>query len=454
MTRKLLIVDDETNLRHVLRAQLEDLGIAVAEAADGEEGARMAAEGVYDAILTDLVMPRVDGIEMMRRIRAADCRAPIVMLTAHGTVEAAVEAMKAGAFDFLMKPVHAEELASVVAKAMGQGEIEETAENRSLTTTRDDARDPIVDSGTERIISVSAAMRAIVRTLPAVAASDAPVLLTGESGTGKTLIARRIHESGRRKGGPFVAINSAAIPVGLAESELFGHERGAFTGAVARRPGRFEIAARGTLFLDEVAELEIGVQAKLLRVLEEKRFERVGGTTTLEADVRVITATHRDLDAERRAGSFRDDLFYRLNVLPIRIPPLRERAEEIAPLAERTLARVTKELGRAPVRLLPETLTALRNYDWPGNIRELQNAIERAVVFLEGNDLRPGDLPAVILETPRSTAGSLKESRQQAESDRIRDALAAENGNVTRASERLGVSRRGLQIKMKEYGLR
>ena len=443
--KKILLIEDETNLRRVMRAHLEETGWKVGEASDGISGAQAALESLYDVVLTDLVMPRLDGLGVIARLREGGFSGPVIMITAHATIEAAVAAMKAGAFDFLLKPVAAEDLVAIVRKALRHADAREAEV------------EPVSEIALESLVGSSPAMKSIIGQIPAIAASDAAVLITGESGTGKTVLARAIHDRSRRRTGPFVVVNSAAVPASLAESEFFGHERGAFTGAIARRPGRFELAAGGTIFLDEIGDLDMPLQAKILRAIEEKKFERVGGSSTIDADLRIIAATHHDLDAARKEGRFRDDLFYRLNVIPIRIPPLRERPEDIPPLVRRFLASASRALGRAEIRIDDAAMEILVQEEWPGNVRELENVIERALVFLQGEMLGIDDLPAEMRRPspgPAPRVEPLRDGRRTAEAERIREALAQTDGNVTRAAEQLRISRRGLQIKMKEYGLR
>jgi nitrogen regulation protein NR(I) len=466
--KQVLIVDDEPNLRKILAAQLSRDGYEVMLAEDGEQGLTMLRENHIDLVVTDLKMPKVDGMTLLREALRESPDLPIVMITAHGTVDTAVEALKLGAFDYLTKPFDKDEVRQVVAKALKTRALaQEEATTEPLGTTKD----PGARFG---IIGASPGLTDLYAVLERVADSPTTVLITGESGTGKELVARALHEHSTRKDKPFIKVNCAAIPKELIESELFGYERGAFTGAVSSKPGRFELANGGTLFLDEVGEIPVEMQVKLLRALQESEFERVGGIKTIHVDVRLVAATNRDLKKLIAANAFREDLFYRLNVVSIRLPALRERESDIPLLVEHFLAKFNERLKKQVVGVEPEALDILSAYGWPGNIRELENVMERSVLFCDAQKLRVEDLPGELRgsagsvappasdgngpDMPLSAEGGLKEhvkvAMSRLERDLVSRALKQTSGNVTHAARLLKISRKGLQLKMKELGLR
>ena len=450
---RVLVVDDEAGVRESLRMLLKgECEVATAEGVD--EALAAIATGPPDLILLDLVMPGRSGLELLAELQERGGAPPVVVLTATRTVATAVEAMKLGAADYVTKPFEVDALRIKVRRLLEQRALEERV---AVLSDELAERDRLGE-----LIGRSEAMRAVFRTVERVAPSSANVLVTGESGTGKELVARAIHALGPRAEGPFVPVNSAAIPASLIESELFGHERGAFTHAVARRIGRFEAAQGGTLFLDEVGELAPEVQAKLLRALQERVIERVGGNESIAVDVRIIAATHQDLAARVQAGGFRADLFYRLCVVPVEVPPLRERREDVKLLAEAFLSQAREEAGRGPRRIARSALAALERHDWPGNVRELQNAIQRAVALCEGERIELGDLPAGVVERSRTEAlhadvrqGKLgfEEAVAAFEEELIREALNRCDWNQTRAAEQLHITRRLLKLKMDRYEL-
>jgi DNA-binding NtrC family response regulator len=467
--KQVLVVDDEANLRRVLAALLARENYDVHTAENGEVALQILREHHIDLVITDLRMPRMDGMELLREVQRLDHALPVVMLTAHGTVDNAVEALKLGAQDYLTKPFDQAEIRSVVQKALKTRDLaQEDAgfDRASLTRSGPEARYGIIGSS-QRILEVYS-------VLDRVADTPTTVLITGESGTGKELIARALHENSSRKDKPFIKVNCAAIPRELIESELFGYERGAFTGAVSSKPGRFELASGGTLFLDEIGEISVEMQVKLLRVLQESEFERVGGVRTIRVDVRLVAATNRELKKEIGAGAFREDLYYRLNVVPIALPALRERVADIPLLAEFFLTKFNQRLKKQVTHVTPEALVRLCAYGWPGNIRELENVMERAVLFADGPQVREADLtpevrgtahmPGRLTPTPvdvtpvDGTSDGLKEKVKAAtsriERELIVRALDQTNNNVTHAARLLKISRKGLQLKMKELGLR
>ncbi len=452
-----LIVDDEKNMRRVIAAHLEREGFDYLEAESGERAIEVLAEESPDCVLTDLKMPGMDGMELLRHLAGTRPDTPVVMLTAHGTVQTAVEAMKVGAFDYLTKPFDKSELVAIVQKAV-----------RSRQLDRREPAAPLGDVVAESDSSPSknAQMKALYALVDRVAKSPTTVLITGESGTGKEVIARRLVERSDRASAPYIRVNCAAIPASLVESELFGHEKGAFTGAVAGKPGRFELADKGTLFLDEIGSIPLETQVKLLRAIQEQEFERVGGVRTLRVDVRLVAATNVDLREEVAAGRFREDLYYRLNVVHLRLPPLRERMEDLDALVESFVARFNRRLGRQVRGIDADVWARLRAHPWHGNIRELENTIERAVLLAEGDVIRVADLPEELASRTRATAPTaaapgdsldLKDASRDAaarvEIEMIGAALRRTGGNVTQAARLLGLSRKGLQIKMKDYGL-
>jgi DNA-binding NtrC family response regulator len=445
--RTVLIVEDEANMRRVLGALIARDGFEVAEARDGAEALDRIREGGIDAVLTDLRMPQMNGLELLGEVVRRHPEIPVVLLTAHGTVGSAVEALKHGAFDYLTKPFEPDEVRQVIRKAV-QTRALDAREARAEA-----AEDP------ERLLQgTGAALAEVRRVIERVAATSASVLISGESGTGKEVVARSLHRRGDRAAAAFVKVNCAAIPEGLLESELFGHEKGAFTGASSSKPGRFELADGGTLFLDEIGEMPLAAQPKLLRALQEGRFYRVGGTATVSVDVRLIAATNRELRREVAEGRFREDLFYRLHVVPLSLPPLRERRADIPELARFFVTRVNRRLHREISGLEPAALERLCAHDWPGNLRELENAIERAILLCEGTVIRAHEL---LPETPAdSSAGEgplrerIRRATRQIEREAILEALRLTDGNVTQAAQRLGLSRRGLQLKMKELEIK
>jgi len=439
--KKVLVVDDEAGQRDVLAGFLERRGYAVRAAPDAETALAMIDRETPDIVLMDVRMPGMGGIEGLARIAESNPSLPVILLTAYAEVRDAVEAMRRGAIDYLEKPVDLEELSTVIAEAIGEPGAQAEPE---LPPLPDD------------FVVASEGMRRVIGQANLVAPTDATVLITGESGTGKERIAELIHSRSARRDGPFVRVNCAAIPENLVESELFGHVKGAFTGADAARTGRFESAAGGTILLDEVGELPLEIQPKLLRVLEDGSFERVGESVSRSADARVIAATNRDLEREVAARRFREDLFFRLNVFRIHVPPLRERREEIAPLARAFVARRVR--GRT--RLSPAALRSLEVHDWPGNVRELANVIERAGILAAGGIILPEHLPdairargtAAAKDVPATSGAEEVVTVEEAERRAIRDALARTGGNRTKAAKLLGISRRTLLYRLKQYG--
>jgi two-component system response regulator AtoC len=444
----ILIVDDEKNTREGLsRALGRTFQVHLAESA--ERALEILSENPVDVVLSDVRMPGMDGLTLMKRVLARTPQPAFILLTAYGSIEDAVEATKLGAYDFLTKPVNLKHLNHKLDQALRSLGLER--ENKNLHEQLD------AKFGMENIIGRSAAMTAVFDTIRQVSSSRATVLIEGESGTGKELAAQAIHRLSPRMQGPFVPIHCASLNENLLESELFGHERGAFTGATERRLGRFEQADGGTLFLDEIGEIGSAVQVKLLRVLEERRFERVGGTETIDVDVRLIAATNRDLKSMVDDGEFREDLFYRLYVVALRMPPLRERRSDIALLLQEFLALFNTENGKAVEGFTPDALDLLSAYGWNGNVRELRNVVERMVVMAKGNRLTVRDLPLAVREgTGRGVqakwGGEL--SLEEAERAMIVKALKATGGNRTMAAGQLGISRRTLHRKLNEYGLR
>jgi two-component system, NtrC family, response regulator AtoC len=449
--RSVLIVEDEANMRRVLSALLERDGFRTFEAPDGGAALELLKREPVDAILTDLRMPKMNGLELLEAVRRAHPEIPVVMLTAHGTVGSAVEALKQGAFDYLTKPFDPDEIRQVMEKAV----------STRLLAARE-ARLPADEDPEPLLLGSSQALAEVKHVIERVAPTPANVLITGESGTGKEIVARSLHRASACKNGPFVKVNCAAIPEGLLESELFGYEKGAFTGAVGRKPGRFELADGGTLFLDEIGEMPLSAQPKLLRAIQEGRFYRVGGTETLHVSVRLVAATNRDLREEVRTGRFREDLFYRLHVVPIHLPPLRERPEDIPMLARLFVERFAGKLHRPVSGIDPLAMDLLRAHTWPGNIRELENAIERATLLCDGTTVMARDLPPELqAPAPRQSSSTeptplrerIRAATQRIERDAILEALRMTEGNVTRAARKLGLSRRGLQLKMKELDI-
>ena len=465
---RVLVVDDEKNITLVIQAMLERAGFPTLAYNDSAAAMQAIEDEDITTVITDLYMPGPDGMEVLKFCQKNFPHIPVVMITAYGTVESAVSALKAGAFDFITKPFDQTELLNVVQKAV------QTHRQREKEPIQiQSAPGPAGESQTAEISSIigaSAQMQEIFKVISKIAGSASTALVTGESGTGKELVAFEIHRNSPRAKKPFVKINCAAIPATLIESELFGYERGAFTGAITSKPGRFELASEGTLFLDEVAEMPLEMQVKLLRVLQEQEFERVGGVSTIHVDVRIIAATNKDLEREVASGRFREDLFYRLNVVPIHLPPLRERQDDIASLVVFFLGQFNVKLGRRITGISPDCMLALKGYPWPGNIRQLENALERMVLMTDSEVLSQADLPPEIQrigaaartlgddETDESDPANFKDivrkRTQDLEKTLIEKALEETEGNITRTAERLGLSRKGLQLKMKELGFR
>jgi len=454
---KILVVDDEINMQVVLRAMLKKEGYEVLTAPDGREALKVlaAGRGNIDVVVTDLKMPNLDGMGLLERVMKDYPATPVIMITAHGTVATAVDALKMGAFDYITKPFEQDELKDVIFKAI---------KTRRLSDEEFVASSDEIDR--YGIIGASGPMIEIFETIKRVAPTTTTILISGETGTGKELIANAIHINSPRKNNPLIKINCAAIAENLMESELFGYERGAFTGAVVTKPGRFELAHKGTLFLDEVGELPKEMQVKLLRVIQEHAFERVGGLKTIKVDVRLITATNRNLFQDVKEGRFREDLFYRLNVLPIQLPSLRERKDDVPTLTSFFIDRFNNKLSRDISGLDDGVMELFVDYDWPGNIREMENLLERLVLMARGQTITledvPGEIKAAVYEQsllpPEKQKSQFKDfirsQTEDVEKQMIADCLDECGGNVTRAAQHLGLSRKGLQLKMIKYNLR
>ncbi|HVA64150.1 MAG TPA: sigma-54 dependent transcriptional regulator [Terriglobales bacterium] len=458
----ILLVEDKHELRLMLKTALGNEGYRVVEAADGEAAVRSLRAAQYALVLTDLKLPGASGLQVLQAAREIAPSTPIIIMTAYGSIEEAVRAMKDGAYDFIQKPLDLAHLMLLLRRAIDQQQL---LRENVLLKEEFSAR-----YGFPKIIGEHASMKRVAAALQRIAPTDTTALLLGESGTGKELFARALHQLSSRSAGSFVAINCAAIPETLVETELFGHEKGAFTGANARKLGKFELAHRGTIFLDEIGEIPLAVQSKILRVLEERSFERVGGVQTVQVDVRIVAATNRDLELATREKQFREDLYFRLSAFPITIPPLRDRGEDVLSLAEGFLAQFCREFKKPPLRLTPGVRKALRAYTWPGNVRELQNAIERAVILADGDELRAADLQLRDLrKTPLrgdqnlglpedfDWNGSLPEvverARSLVERRLLLDTLEQCRWNKQQAADRLQIPYKKLLARVQEHAL-
>jgi DNA-binding NtrC family response regulator len=445
----ILIVEDEAKMRRLLEINLGEEGYKIISAPDAETGLKLLASESVDLILTDLKLPGMSGLDLLQTVKQQHPALPVVVMTAFGTVETAVDAMKAGATDYVLKPFSLAEMRMVVRKELDVSRLRD--ENRTL-------REALGEKYSHpNIVARSPGMQAVLAMVERVAPTNSTVLLGGESGVGKDLIARAIHEKSRRAAGPFIKINSTAIPENLLESELFGYEKGAFTGATASKPGKFELADKGTLFLDEIGDVPPATQVKLLRVLQEREFERLGSTRTVKVDVRLIAATNRDLRAALEDGTFREDLYYRLNVVPIDIPPLRERKEDIPALVDLFLKRFAADSGRELTSVSPQAVNLLLGHYWPGNVRELQNIIERACALAKTSRLEPDD---IYLDSPRNRTSASGDrflpegmTLDQWEDEMIREALKRAGGNKSQAARLLGLSRNALRYRLSKIGI-
>lgn len=444
----ILIVDDDRNLLKILRDIISEIDSDIVTASNAESALSAIESQAFDLVITDLKMPGKSGMDVLAFSLKIRPSVPVIMVSAFGSVEAAVDAMKRGAYDFITKPFNPDELLQIVRKALS-----ESNKNKELVSPYyDDAK-----SFAPNIIGGTTAITQLLRTIGKVASADSSVLISGETGVGKELVARAIHLASPRRAQPFIKVNCAAIPDALLESDLFGYEKGAFTGAVVSKPGRFELANKGTIFLDEIGELPANLQAKLLAIIQDRTFERVGGVKTIRVDIRIVAATNRDLAADCRNGAFRSDLFYRLNVVPLYVPPLRDRREDVILLAKYFVNRLAAKYRRR-VEIPQEVLNTFVAYDWPGNIRELENVIERMFVLSEGaildSALLPAEMQTAIAPEPNSSFKSKTEAAtRSAEKQMIVTALNETDQNRTRAAKNLGISRRTLQNKIKALGL-
>jgi DNA-binding NtrC family response regulator len=455
---RLLVAEDEERLRRLLEMLLGNKGYQLTMAADGAEAWGAFQSGHFDLVITDLRMPNVDGMELLKRIKAASPQTPIVVITAFGTIESAVDAMRAGAIDYITKPFEEAKLNFAIDRALSIGRILD--ENQNL---RQEIRSRL---NLDHMVAESAAMKQVLEITRQVAATNSTVLVHGESGTGKELITRAIHDASPRSHAPFVAINCAAIPDNLLESELFGHERGSFTGATDRKVGKFEMADGGSLFLDEIGEMNIAIQAKVLRAIEQQEFQRVGGNKTIRTDVRFICATNKDLRRAVADGKFREDLFFRINVFPLELPPLRKRQDDILPLANFFLAKFCREMGKRVPQIDPAAQHALLNCGWQGNVRELQNTIERATILLRGSVLTSQELALTPRDTLTEAAAGESEAAgsyfqipgagfrmEEHERMLLVQALERCGGNKSRAAKLLGLSRATLRYRLEKFGI-
>jgi len=455
MNDTILVVDDEESIRTSLAGILEDEGFNVIFANDGVQALETVRKELPDLVLLDIWMPRMDGLATLEKLKELYPALMVIMMSGHGTIETAVKSTKIGAHDFVEKPLSLEKLIVVVNNALKMSRL--AAENDSLRNlTQQD----------HLMIGNAPVMQKLKEQIKLVAATNASVLITGENGTGKELVAHAIHYNSQRRDKALVEINCAAIPEELIESELFGHERGAFTGAVAQKKGRFDLADGGTIFLDEIGDMSLKTQAKVLRILQERKFERVGGTRTVEVDVRVVAATNKHLDEEIKSGHFREDLFYRLNVVPFKVPPLRERKEDIPLLLNYFLSQFCQREGREQKAVAPEAVAMMQNYDWPGNVRELKNIVERLVIMSPGKTVTASHLPDYVSDVAAASQtdaggklaggmerGTLREAREEFEKEFIIQKLEENNWNVTKTAEAIELERSNLYRKIKSYGI-
>jgi two-component system response regulator AtoC len=452
--KSILVADDDASIRSLLKQLLTDEGYSISEAATGNEVVSQVGESSPDLVIMDVRMPELDGIEALPKVKTASPRTSVLIMTAFGSSNAAIKAMELGAFDYITKPFELDKISHTVKRAFDYQDLAQEVE-----VLRDEISSLVQ---TERIVGNSPPMQEVYKTVGKVAKADATVLITGESGTGKELVAEALHYNSNRRSGPLVKVSCAALPETLLEAELFGHEKGSFTGAMTMRKGRFELADKGTVFLDEIAEMSLATQTKLLRVLQERKIERVGSSLPIKVDIRIICATNKDLQKQVEQNKFRDDLYYRLNVINVHMPPLRERKEDIPALVEHFLAKHRYSATAQPAAISEEALKRLTEYDWPGNVRELENVIERAVVLSRGQIITSRELPfgehvdgehEDEHEDVSAERSFFKKSVSQFEKDLIMKALKDAGGNRSKAAEMLGIYRRLLYAKIKEYGL-